>query len=280
MNFQDPAVINTIRTTVAKNANDQELFMFLHLCQQYQLDPFRKEIWFIKYNSSSPTIMTSRDGYLKIAQQNPDFQGVMSQEVRENDYFEMLPATGDVIHKFAQPISNRGEIVGAWATAHRKGVKPVSIFVNFDEYKGPAKDSKGKPSIWGKYPSAMIIKVAEAFVLKRQFGITGLVTREELDGEQEWEKQQPAQYQQQAPQQQQQPPEPPPEQRMIPGDKDIQWMMKSLGWDPDKMAQYIAAVLAKYGQAPQKWRDLDPHWKITIFDLLQQRLEKLIGGTK
>jgi phage recombination protein Bet len=273
MNFEDPAVINTIRTTVAKDANDQELFMFLHLCKQYQLDPFRKEIWFIKFDKSSPTIMTSRDGYLKIAQQNPDFQGLMSQEVRANDYFEMLPATGDVVHKFAQPISNRGGIVGAWATAHRKGVKPVSIFVNFEEYKGSGK-------IWAKYPSAMIIKVAEAFVLKRQFSITGLVTREEMDGQQEWEKEQPQQYEQQATQQPQQPPEPPVEQKMIPTNKDIQWMMKSLNWEPDKMSQYITAVLSKYGQAPQQWTELSPDWKVKIFDLLQVRLEKLMGGKK
>src|SRR5699024_9450976 len=37
--------------------------------------------------------------------------------------------------------------------------------------------------VWNKYPSAMIQKVAETFVLKRAFGINGLVTKEELQTE-------------------------------------------------------------------------------------------------
>ena len=35
--------------------------------------------------------------------------------------------------------------------------------------------------VWKTYPSAMICKVAEAFSLKRQFGISGLVTTEEME---------------------------------------------------------------------------------------------------
>lgn len=266
LNFADPQTINTIRATVAKGASDHELQMFLHLCKEYQLDPFRKEIWFIKFDQN-PTIMTSRDGYLKIAQQNPDFEGIMSQEVRANDYFEMQPATGVVIHRFAQPISNRGVIVGAWATAHRKGVKPVSTFVNFDEYKGTSK-------IWKSYPSAMIIKVAEAFVLKRQFGITGLVTREEIDGQQDWEKNDPQPQQpQQAPQVQ-----PEPMQKLVPSNGDVDRVRKSLGWSPEQMTKYIDAVMTKNGATPAKWPELSPEWKINIFDLMQQRLLKIVEG--
>jgi len=48
--------------------------------------------------------------------------------------------------------------------------------VDFEEYNQPSKD------VWRKYPSAMIQKVAEAFVLKRQFGISGMVTQEEIGG--------------------------------------------------------------------------------------------------
>ena len=67
--------IELMKRTVAKGATDDEFKMFLHLAHKYGLDPFAKEIWFIKYDNSNPTIMTSRDGYLKIAQSNPDFEG-------------------------------------------------------------------------------------------------------------------------------------------------------------------------------------------------------------
>src|SRR3990167_3431162 len=40
--------IDLIRKTVAKDANDLELQMFLHLAQRYGLDAFSREIMFIK----------------------------------------------------------------------------------------------------------------------------------------------------------------------------------------------------------------------------------------
>ena len=59
--------VNTIKMTVARDATDAELSMFLHLASSYGLDPFAKDIWFIKDRTGRPIIMTSRDGYLKIA---------------------------------------------------------------------------------------------------------------------------------------------------------------------------------------------------------------------
>ncbi|WDU84502.1 RecT family recombinase [Caloramator sp. Dgby_cultured_2] len=157
------------KKTVAKGATDEELQMFLLLAQKYQLDPFAKEIWFIKYNNETK-IMTSRDGYLKIAQNHPEYLGLISFVVCEGDEFEIDAANYKVNHKFG---AKRGKIIGAWARCDRKGKNAAICFVSFDEYK------QNTPT-WNKYPSAMIQKVAEVFVLKRQFGISGLVTKEEI----------------------------------------------------------------------------------------------------
>lgn len=273
LDFSNPDTVNTIRATVAKDATNSELEMFLHLCNQYQLDPFRKEIWFIKYGgqNSEPTIMTSRDGYLKIAQQHPEYQGIMSQEVRENDQFSLDAAAGTISHQFAQPLSRRGQIVGAWATAKRRGFDPVSIFVNYEEYKGSSK-------IWRQYPSAMIIKVAEAFALKRQFGITGLVTREELDAQhQDPQPQQPRQPQQQRPQQPPKQQDPPPQ--VIPSRKEVNEIRKLLGWSGEEMLKNINILREKKGAAPiTAWDDLDADWKITFYDIMHKRFNKIIDG--
>jgi phage recombination protein Bet len=162
--------IKTICNTVARNATEDELKMFLHLSQTYGLDPFAKEIWFMKIKDK-PTIMTSRDGYLKIANNSPDFEGIVSDVVYENDAFKKT--TDGVDHQYG--IKNRGNIVGAYALVYRRGIRfPVFVFSPFRDY------NKGN-EIWRSYPHAMILKVAESMALKRAFSLSGLVSREEMD---------------------------------------------------------------------------------------------------
>lgn len=163
--------VELIKNTVAKDATNDELQMFMYLANQYNLDPFKNEIWFMKYNGKT-NIMTSRDGFLKYAQMNEDFEGLMSFVVREGDIFEIDASEYKVSHRFG---AKRGSILGAWSRCDRKGKKPFIAYVEFDEYNK-------KQNVWNSYPSAMIQKVAEVFVLKRAFGINGLVTKEEMDG--------------------------------------------------------------------------------------------------
>lgn len=164
-----------IKRTVAKDATDDELQLFLTAAGKYNLDPLLKEIWFIKYDKSNPAVMTSRDGYLKIAMQDPDYDGLQAFVVREGDEFSIDTQSDSVTHKFG---AKRGKILGAWASARHKQRRPQICFVDFEEYAG------GKNPIWKSYPSAMIQKVAEVFVLKRQFSISGLMTQEEMSEDQ------------------------------------------------------------------------------------------------
>lgn len=167
--------IDLLKNTIAKGATDDELKMFLYLAKQYELDPFKREIFFIKYRGrngvDSVTIQTSRDGYLKIAMKDPDYAGLQSFVVCEGDTFKINAGTDAVFHEFG---AKRGKILGAWAIAYHKKRRPFICFVPFDEYVDYSKDT------WKKYPSAMIQKVAESFTLKRQFNINGLVTQEEM----------------------------------------------------------------------------------------------------
>lgn len=70
----------------------------------------------MKYGGKT-TIMTSRDGYLKYAQLNPELEGLMSFVVREGDVFEIDESEYKVIHKFG---TKRGPILGAWSRCDRK----------------------------------------------------------------------------------------------------------------------------------------------------------------
>lgn len=161
--------VDVIKETVAKGATDAQLFMFLELAARYGLDPFAKEIWCVNMGGGM-TIMASRDGYLKAAQRDPDFDGLKAFVVREGDEFSVDPVQDTVNHKFG---AKRGAILGAWAIAYHKNRRPVIVWAEFNEYNKTTQ-------VWKIYPSAMIQKVAEVMALKRQYGINGLVTQEEI----------------------------------------------------------------------------------------------------
>jgi len=161
--------VETIKRTVASDANTDELRMFLHIAKTYGLDPFNKEIFFWKIKGK-PTIMTSRDGYLKIADRHEEYNGLVSDVVRENDKFRRKAQGID--HEYG---TNRGDIIGAYALVYRKDREyPVYVFAPFQEYFAGTR-------VWSQYPSAMILKVAESMALKRAFTVSGLVTAEEMD---------------------------------------------------------------------------------------------------
>jgi phage recombination protein Bet len=177
----NPDQQDLLRKTYAKKLTSDEFQLFLQVAHSTGLNPFLKEIIPTKFISKKTgeetlTFITTRDGYLKIAQIQYDveYEGLISFAVHENDTFEIDAANYTVKHIFAVGGRGRGKIIGAWAKCDRKGRKPQICFVPFDEYYSDYND------IWKKYPSAMIIKVAESFVLKRQFVINGLVTREEM----------------------------------------------------------------------------------------------------
>jgi phage recombination protein Bet len=164
--------IETIKRTVASDANNDELKMFLHVAKSYGLDPFNKEIFFWKVKGK-PIIMTSRDGYLKISDRHPQYDGLVSDVVRKNDRFKRK--SDGIEHEYG---TNRGDIIGAYALVYRKDRSyPVYVFAPFNEYRADTK-------VWYQYPTAMILKVAESMALKRSFSVSGLVSREEMDVQQ------------------------------------------------------------------------------------------------
>jgi phage recombination protein Bet len=187
-----------IKSQIAKGATDDEFAMFMTIANKYGLDPMIKEIWFVKrakkqkdkagnwdyprlangeinYKDADTMILASRDGFLKIAQRDPNFQGIISMAVREGDDFEIDIEHYNVKHKFG---AKRGKIVGAYAKVDRAGRNPVITWAEFSEYNDE------RSAIWKQYATAMIIKVAEVQALKRQFGITGIISEEELGREQ------------------------------------------------------------------------------------------------
>ena len=167
--------LETMKKTVAEKATPAEFTYFLNVAAATGLNPFLKEIYFMKTDKGQTAIITGRDGYLTIAKRDPRFKGIQSMEVCKSDEFEMGFVDGrmEVTKHVITDFKDRGEIIGAWARGQMKNQEPVTIFASIKEY-----DKGG--NIWQRYKSAMIRKVAESMVLKRIAGISGLVTEAEI----------------------------------------------------------------------------------------------------
>ncbi len=166
------------KTCVPAKADDEHIDLFIYVCQKYGLDPLTKEIVLdirenAKTREKKAVIITTRDGYLKAAMQDPAYNGVNGGVIRENDTFEVDPIAGILKHSFGV---KRGKIVAAWAVAKAKNRDPIICTADFSEYY----EANSKSYVWQDYPSAMIQKVAEIMAMKRQFNITGMVGEEEI----------------------------------------------------------------------------------------------------
>ncbi len=147
-NWESREMVDTLKQTVAKGATDAQFKMFIEVCKATGLNPFLKEIWFVP----NVGVMAGRDGYLRIANDHPMFDG-MSTTVERDAEGIPIKATCSVWRK---------------DRAH-----PITCEAFYNEYR---KNSQ----VWQTYKSAMISKVAEVLALKRSFSINGIVTEEEM----------------------------------------------------------------------------------------------------
>ena len=147
----DREKLQLIRDMFAKGASDNEFGVMIELARKYQLDPFARQIWLVKYGDNPAQIFCGRDGYLAIAHRSGQFDGIQSGSRVED-----------------------GELIG-WCRVYRKDMShPFEVEVYASEY------STGK-NLWRDKPRTMIQKVAEAHALRRAFSISGLYSPEEID---------------------------------------------------------------------------------------------------
>ncbi|PID03773.1 hypothetical protein CSV67_03795 [Sporosarcina sp. P2] len=167
------------------NGTQEEANHFIEVCETFGLNPLLGDIVFQRYetkNGPNTSFITTRDGLLRVATTQEGYVGPPNANVvREGDTFEFIPSEGSVRHEFGQ---KRGPILGAYAVMHHKRFRPVAVFVDFLEYfhanSGELNSKYKNKNVWDKMPSAMIQKIAEVFVLRRQFPLGGLYTREEM----------------------------------------------------------------------------------------------------
>ncbi|MDR3542701.1 MAG: recombinase RecT [Desulfosporosinus sp.] len=178
---RDKATIMSL--CMPSGANDSELALYLYRCKEQGFDPLSGELVLQKRISQKDgtvklSFITTRDALLKKAELNPNYGGMNSGVVKENDNFQVDTEKGTIHQDFG---AKRGKIIAGWAVVYHKNRLPVIAIADYAEYAAANANSP----VWRSMPSAMVQKVAEVAALRRQFPILtqGVYTTEELQTE-------------------------------------------------------------------------------------------------
>lgn len=155
------------------NVSDQEVFLFVKMCQAQRLNPFvTGEVYLIKFGQQPAQMVVGYDTYKRRADENP------SHLFTESGIVVCRGKTGEIVQKVGACLYPSEELVGGWCRVHKlKGNREVVTFkeVGFKEY------DKGN-AIWKEKPCTMIEKVAISQCLREAYpkDYEGLYTAEEL----------------------------------------------------------------------------------------------------
>lgn len=148
-------MLTTLRNTVAPGLTDSEFALFAEIVKSTGLNPVTKEVWAIKAGGRLQ-LMTGINGFLRIANSHPMFDGMEVEFDKDGD-----------------------RIVAATAKVYRKDRRFPAVATAFmAEY--------GKPTpIWKQMPSVMLAKCAKSLAIREAFvqELGGLYTQEEMPAE-------------------------------------------------------------------------------------------------
>lgn len=157
--------VSLIKNTIAKDATDNELQLFLHQCKRTGLDPLTRQIYFMK-RGGKVTIQTSIDGFRVIAERSGDYAG------QDEPVFE------DVLDSEGKKKDKKCRV-----TVYRfRGDTryPAAVGVAYWSEYCP---QQGQDFMWKKMPHTMLAKVAEALALRKAYpqDLSGLYTNDEMN---------------------------------------------------------------------------------------------------
>lgn len=166
---------NTLRDFVdpQHKASPQELQALLAIVKNRNLNPFTKEVYFIKYGSAPAQIVVSKEAIMKRAEENPNFDGFEAGIVIETKDESIERLTGTIVPKGAK-------LRGGWCKVYRKDRShAIEADANFEYYD---KTNKKSVSPWEKMPALMIRKVAIVSAFREAFSesVGGLYTADEM----------------------------------------------------------------------------------------------------
>ena len=168
VDLENKEKIELVKRMFAKGATDDEFAVFLELAKRYNLDPFKRQIFFLpdRRQNEPGKIMVSHAGLIHIAHSSDQWAGMKTFIISKEGEEKLI-------------VDNPNDIAGAVCYVFRKDWKePLIHAVSFREY---FKSNNSHMGPWYTMPQTMIKKVAEAGALRRAFDLGGLYIEEEMD---------------------------------------------------------------------------------------------------
>lgn len=155
---------------------DQEIGLFLKLCQFQQLNPFLREVYLIKYGDYPATMVTGKEVFSKRAQKDPNFDGVECG-------ITVMNKDGKLERREGSLFMTGETLIGGWARVYKKHVRtPFFDEVSMIEYAARKNDGT-LTGMWSTKPATMIRKVAYVHALREAYPelFEGLYSQEEIN---------------------------------------------------------------------------------------------------
>ena len=150
-------------------ASPQELQTLLAIVKNRNLNPFTKEVYFIKYGNNPAQIVVSKDAFMKRAEQNQNYDGFESGVIYEDEKGELKTKKGVILPR-------KATLIGGWCEVYRKDrSRPVYREVELSAYNT-------HKNWWQKAPGQMIEKVAIVAAVRDAFSenVGGLYTADAM----------------------------------------------------------------------------------------------------
>ena len=170
------------RAYFCKTATDNELMLFLKLCQYQHLNPFLKEAYLVKYGTgekAEASIIVGKEVYTKRAMTIDDCEGFEAGIVVARPSADGDPVMTHIEGAMKLP----GDIlIGGYSKVRSKSRGESYHAVALEEYIGTT--AEGRPTkFWSKMPATMIRKVALVQGLREMYpaDFQGLYDATEMD---------------------------------------------------------------------------------------------------
>lgn len=155
LSMNEQEVENVILNTVmpsGKPVTREQFASFIAVANEYSLNPLVKEIYAFPAKGGGIQPIVSIDGWLRIINSHPDFNGMTFQDMR-----------------------NGADLIAVTCRIYKKGLEhPIEVTEYMDECKRPT-------DTWKQWPARMLRHKATIQAGRYAFGISGIIDPDEAE---------------------------------------------------------------------------------------------------